>query len=363
MAKIYRTCLKNLPRIGVEKTAARDRIMNNPAASHAMNTPSIGASSANSPHSFNASASPASVEWLTASDGHRIPLRCWPIPQARAIIHIVHGMAEHSGRYADTAALLNAAGYSVAAHDHRCHGLATNLPLGNIDSQQHWAGICHDMAVVNADLHQRYPDLPIAVLGHSMGSFIAQYFAQHHPEQLNLLLLEGGSFEAPWFTALAAWLGRFESRRQGQNGRSALIHALSFGGFNKAFHKPRTDYDWLSRDIQFVDSYIADPLCNFQMANGFWRDFVQALSRLYRPSSMRKIRVDLPVYLFSGERDPVGHMGRSVKRLARCYLETVGSRDVTLCLYPDARHDLLHETNRDEVVTDVLGWINRRLPS
>lgn len=326
--------------------------MNNPVMSHAM--PATATTD---------TASPA-IEWLVASDGHRIPLRHWPVTQPRAVIHLVHGMAEHSGCYADTAAVLNAAGYAVLAHDHRCHGLAAAPgQLGNVGPQQHWAGVCHDMAVVNADIHHRYPELPLILIGHSMGSFISQYFAQHFPDQINLLLLEGSSFEAPWFTAMGSLLGRFESWRQGENGRSALIHALSFGAFNKVFKKPRTAFDWLSRDNDFVDRYVADPLCGFQLGNGYWRDFTRGLSELYRPHSLKRIRPDLPVYVFSGDKDPVGHQGRGPESLAKALRDISGCRDVTLRIYPDARHDILHETNRDEVLTDLLAWIKRHLGS
>lgn len=327
--------------------------MNNLVVSHAMSASPV----------TSAKHDPADVEWLTASDGHRIPLRHWPVAAPRAVIHIAHGMAEHSGCYADVAGILNAAGYSVFAHDHRCHGLATSAAeLGNVSAQQHWAGVCHDMAVVNADIHHRHPELPLILIGHSMGSFISQYFAQHYPGQINLLLLEGSSFEAPWFTSIAGLIGRFESWRQGVNGRSPVIHALSFGGFNKVFKNPRTAFDWLSRDEAFVDRYVADPLCGFQMSNGYWGDFVKGLTALYQPQAMKKIRPDLPIYLFSGDCDPVGHMGKGVERLARAYREITGSRDVTLRLYPEARHDILHEANRDEVITDLLGWIKRHLP-
>lgn len=330
--------------------------MNNLVVSHAMPSSRDSASPASS--------APDRVEWLTASDGHRIPFRHWPADGARAVIHIVHGMAEHSGCYADVAAILNAAGYSVLAHDHRCHGLAAPQDqLGDVSTLQHWNGVLHDMAVVNAEIHSRHPELPLIVLGHSMGSFISQHFAQNYPEQLNLLLLEGSSFEPPWFTSIAAVIGRFESWRQGVNGRSPVIHALSFGGFNKVFKNPRTAFDWLSREEGFVDRYVADPLCGFQMSNGYWGDFVKGLSALYRPQNLKKIRPDLPIYLFSGDRDPVGHMGRGVENLAHAYRSITGSRDVTLRLYPEARHDILHETNRDEVINDLLGWIKRHLAS
>lgn len=302
------------------------------------------------------------LEWLVASDGHRIPLRFWDIPSPKAVIHILHGMAEHSGGYADVAAQLNQEGFAVAAHDHRCHGLATQPDaLGNIGGLQQWAGVLSDISPVNARIRQRYPDIPLIMLGHSMGTFISQHFAQNNPQSLNLLLLEGSSYEPSWFAALASKLAAFECWRQGETGRSPLVNALSFGKFNKAFKNPRTDFDWLSRDTVFVDHYLTDPLCGFILCNGYWRDFLQGLASIYHPDNMKRMRDDLPVYLFAGDKDPVGHMGESVKALAR-QLKKAGLTDVTLRLYPDARHDILHETNRDEVMTDLLGWIRRHLP-
>lgn len=300
-------------------------------------------------------------EWLTANDGHRIPCRHWPVGAPRAVVHIVHGMSEHSGCYDDVAGQLNAAGLSVLAHDHRCHGKSVPLAeLGNTSRLQHWAGVCHDMATVNAELHRRYPELPVIVLGHSMGSFVAQEFAQHYPDQLNLLLLEGSNFEPPWFTTAASWLAGFETWRLGENGRSPLIHAMTFGGFNKTIKRPRTAFDWITRDTSFVDRYIADPLCGFQLSNNYWRHFLKGLSHLYRPTSLQRLRSDLPVYLFAGAKDPVGHMGHGVEKLAHA-LHEAGLRDVTLRMYPEARHDILHETNRDEVLTDLLAWVKRHL--
>lgn len=314
-------------------------------------------------HAMSAMTSSDSLEWLACPDGHRIPFRHWPVAAPRAVIHIAHGMAEHSGCYADVAALFNQAGYAVLAHDHRCHGQAVSAgALGNTSLSQHWAGLCDDMELVNAEVTRRHPDLPVILLGHSMGSFVAQAFAQRHADRINLLLIEGSSFQAPWFTWLAGLLVRLEVWRQGELGRSPLVHALSFGGFNKAYKNPRTDFDWLSRDEGFVDRYLADPLCGFQMCNGYWRDFLHGLNALYCDDAMRRIRSDLPVYLFAGERDPAGHNGRGMERLAQAYREMVGSSDITLRLYPEARHDILHETNRDEVLTDLLGWINRHLP-
>ncbi len=323
-----------------------------------MNSPLM--SQAAMPATENPLARPAQLSRLAAADGHQIPLRHWAHPAPRAVIQISHGMAEHSGCYEDVAAQLLAAGYAVLAHDHRAHGLATaQAELGNVRPLQHWSGIIADMAVVNQHAHELYPGLPLYLLGHSMGSFISLRFAELQPQAISALLLEGSNFEAPWFCRIARVLARLECWRQGEDGRSPVIHSLTFGGFNRTVKNPRTAFDWVSRHPGFVDRYVADPLCGFQCSNAYWRDFLGGLAELYGQPALRGIRADLPIYLFAGEKDPVGKMGRGVQALHRA-LTKAGAQNATLTLYPEARHDLLHETNAPAVMADLLAWLAQR---
>lgn len=305
-----------------------------------------------------AALTPAGIEFLTASDGHRIPVRHWPVANPLAVVHISHGMAEHSGCYADVAPRLNAAGYAVVAHDHRCHGHSTpEASLGNVDELQHWDAICADVLRVNTHIRGLYPNTRIALLGHSMGSFVSLDFVETHSNRIDALLLEGSNYEAPWFCSAARLIAVVESWRQGVQGRSPVIHALSFGGFNSKFKNPRTAYDWVSRDTAFVDRYAADPMCGFQCSNGYWKGFLGGLARIYTPGNMRGIRKNLPIYLFAGSQDQVGKCGRGVEAL-RKQLEKTGNPLVQKRIYQDARHDILHETNRDEVIADMLTWLD-----
>lgn len=303
----------------------------------------------------------AGLDFLPTADGHRIPVRHWPVAKPIAVIHIAHGMAEHSGCYADVAPRLNAAGYAVVAHDHRCHGFSVPAPaLGDVGDNQHWDAICADMLRVNTHIRSLYPNQRIALLGHSMGSFISLDFIETHSNRVDALLLEGSNYEAPWFCRAARTIAVVESWRQGLQGRSPVIHALSFGGFNKKLRNPRTPYDWISRDAAFVDRYAADPRCGFQCSNGYWKGFLAGLARIYTPGNIRSIRHDLPIYLFAGCEDQVGKKGRGVTAL-RNQLQKAGSQQVQMNLYRDARHDLLHETNRDEVFKDLLVWLDSTL--
>ena len=154
----------------------------------------------------------------------------------------------------------------------------------------------------------------------------------------------------------AKYPAALEMLRQGKNGRSLVIHAMGFGKFAKTFAPMRTEFDWLSRDNHFVDKYVADPLCGFRLANRYWRDFLLTLAEIYTPANMQKLAVDMPLYLFAGHNDPVGHMGKGVKKLADMYAKT-GKSAITLKLYPEGRHDILHDSNASEVRYDLLGWI------
>lgn len=298
------------------------------------------------------------MEYLSASDGHRIPFRHWPHPQPRAVVHLVHGMAEHSGCYEDVALKLNEHGYAVVAHDHRCHGLSVpQSELGNASWSQNWAGMQADMLEVNHTARGLYPQLPLILLGHSMGSFISLRFAESHSDKVDVLVLEGSNYEHPAFCQAARRIAMMEGWRQGKNARSPIVNALTFGGFNKTIKNPRTDFDWLSRNEVFVNRYIADPLCGYQCSNGFWNDFLAGLSETYKGSNLRRIRKSLPVYLLVGDKDPVSKNAKGVKALAK-HLRSAGVNNLVLKTYPAARHDLLHETNADKVYRDLLNWLN-----
>lgn len=298
------------------------------------------------------------IQWYSDS-GRRVAYRQWLVPSPSMVIHIVHGMSEHSGCYDDVARLLNAAGCSVYAHDHCCHGENVAIDeLGVVSDSQSWDYIVKDMLLINTLMRDVYPETPLAILGHSMGSFIAQRFAQEHPECADFLLLEGSAFQPRWLTLAARWIAAFECARQGQKGQSPVIHALTFGGFNRAIKNPRTAFDWVSRDTTFVDAYVNDPRCGVQVSNAFWRDMFRFLNTLYSQQSLHQFRPELPVYVFSGDRDPVGNNGKGVEKLAEWLKAHL--TNVTVKLYPQARHDVLHEINQSEVIEDLISWLRHQ---
>ena len=301
--------------------------------------------------------------WLTANDHSRLYVNQWlPDTPPKALIMVSHGMAEHGGRYARLAHALCGAGYGVYALDQRGHGrTADEGTLGLFAERDGWNKVVGDLASLNQHIGQQLPGVPIILLGHSMGSYIAQAYLLHHSASLHGAILSGSNFQPVALYRAARLIARAERLRQGLRGRSALIEYLSFGSFNKAFKPNRTAFDWLSRDPDEVDRYRHDPLCGFRCTNQLWIDLLGGLQQISKASNLAQIDPGLPILVIGGECDPVSE-GKRLKRLAHA-LREAGCQNLQLNIYPQARHELFNETNRDEVTADVLTWLDQALTS
>ena len=209
----------------------------------------------------------ASTFPLTTSDGVSLLVYHWlPDAPPRAVVQIAHGLAEHAARYAPVAEALGRAGYAVYADDHRGHGRTarTAAELGLFAERDGWKKCIDDLWQLNRRIAADHPGLQIVLLGHSLGSFMTQYFICEHGKALAAAVLSASSGKPPPIALAALLLSRLERLRLGQRGRSPLMQALFFGAFNKPFAPARTPFDWLSRDTAEVDKYIADPLCGFE---------------------------------------------------------------------------------------------------
>jgi alpha-beta hydrolase superfamily lysophospholipase len=299
--------------------------------------------------------------WLDASDHTRLYVNAWmPLTSPRAVVMLSHGMAEHSGRYARLGAALTDAGFALYAHDQRGHGrTAANGVLGHYADRDGWNTVVGDLASLSASIGQRHPGVPVFLLGHSMGSYIAQAYLLHHSASVQGAVLSGSNFQPVSLYRSAAGIARLERWRQGARGRSAIIEFLSFGSFNKAFKPVRTPFDWLSRDQEEVDKYVNDPLCGFRCTNQFWLDMLGGLQQISKKSNLAQIDKSLPLLIIGGECDPVSE-GKRLKDLAGALTDTDHAL-VTLKLYPQARHEILNETNREEVTHDLLAWLEQAL--
>lgn len=292
---------------------------------------------------------------LESYDGHTVHTQTWvPADSPQAIIQILHGLGEHSDRYGRFAAAANHRGFVVGIHDHRGHG-AHAQELGFFAEENGWDLLINDALLVQNRLMQQYPGLPVILLGHSMGSFIAQDFAIRNGHQLQGLILSASTGLSRIETWGGRLLARFECWRVGPHGKSALLHKLGFSDFNKPFNPARTELDWLTRDDAEVDIYIADPLCGGPYTSSLWRDLMSGFNRIAADENIARIPTDLPVLITGGEKDPIGG-ARGMDKLATRFAKT-GHDRLAVKIYPDGRHEMLNETNRDQVTTDWLNWI------
>jgi alpha-beta hydrolase superfamily lysophospholipase len=288
------------------------------------------------------------------ADGLDLLVRGFVPPSPRAVVHVLHGMAEHSARYARLAGRLADGRFAVYVHDHRGHGKSVSkaLPLGHLADENAWRRMVDDARVVGDVVAARHPDLPRLLFAHSMGSFVAQQLLWQEPGRFRGVALSGSNGKPPAVAHVGRLVARLERVRVGPAAPSGLIQALSFGQYNRPFAPNRTDFDWLSRDPDEVDKYVADPECGFPLSTRSWIDFLDALGSLTAPANLAKIPRRAPIYIFSGDEDPVGENGVGVRRLRDAYV-AAGIDRVELRLYRGARHETLNETNREEVMADL----------
>ena len=278
---------------------------------------------------------------LTSSDGLCISCARWDTRgPARAVVQIAHGMGEHMGRYAGTVGALVAEGLTVYANDHRGHGLSAHSQLGEL-GRGGFELLVQDMVRLSEIAREKNPDLPLLLLGHGMGSFAAQRYVIDHSHEVDGLILSGS--------------GALEGLA-----RVALPETAGSNLLNAAFEPARTPFDWLCRDQAIVDALMADPRCFEDLQPDSLVSFLGTAPRLYDPVALRRIRSDLPIYLFSGSEDPVGQQLRGLHTLIGRYRDA-GLHDIAFDFYPGGRHEMLNEINRRQVQTRLLGWISRTL--
>ncbi len=286
---------------------------------------------------------------LQAADGTPVFVRRWTRQaeapaDARAAIQIAHGMGEHSKRYARLAAALVEAGYVVYANDHRGHGHTAPSPESfGIFGPGGWNGVVTDLLELGTFIDSQTGGTPRCLLAHSMGSFALQQLLLDHAASISAAVLSGTSA----LDALAAMAPVDDT-------------PADLTAFNAPFEPARTSFDWLSRDPLEVDKYVADPMCGFGVAAEALRDMATNAARACDPDVLAGIRHDLPLLMISGSADPLAGGLALVDIVAQRYRDA-GLANVTTHWYTEARHELFNETNRDEVTTDVLNWLNANL--
>ena len=299
---------------------------------------------------------------FTDPQGFEIFVYRWAPPSGvavRAVVQIEHGAAEHALRYERVARYLNQNGYIVYADDHRGHWkTAQTMDKAGICSPDGWNWMVKDAKQLTDIIKEKHPGLPVFLLGHSMGSLMAQQYIQNWGAELQGVILSGTTGIS---MVDASVVPMAEQAAQGEavNQPSELFAGL-FASVNEPFEPVSTPFDWLSRDDQEVQKYIDDPWCGFLFTNGMTYEFVKGMVNLFNPENEARIPKELPVYVISGEMDPVG-ANDGVKVLVQRYQDDLGLVDVSSKIYPGARHEILNETNRDEVHADILNWLETRV--
>ncbi|WP_053360674.1 alpha/beta hydrolase [Bacillus sp. FJAT-27251] len=280
----------------------------------------------------------------------------------RALLQIAHGMAEHIGRYSEFADILVSRGVHVYGNDHRGHGhtATSEEDRGYYGDENGFETVVHDMKELTGIMQEDYPDIPVFLLGHSMGSFLSRRYIQLYGEELAGVIFTGTGGHPGLLGKVGHYLSAREARKQGRRTPSRLMNALTFGSYNKAFKPNKTEFDWLSRDEREVEKYIQDPLCGGIFTAGFFEDFLKGLLSVYDEDD--SIPRQLPAFFLSGDKDPVGKNARGVLQSSE-KLRSAGLIDVSCKFYPGARHEILNETNKEEVYDDILEWIASRASS
>ena len=273
---------------------------------------------------------------FTSRDGIAVQTYRWaPEESPRAVVQVQHGLAEHAARYRRFAEALTDAGYLVYAPDARGSGRTAQGAYGSWGADG-WPGWVNDVALLRERISEEHPDLPVVLFGHSMGSFATQHYLLDHSADVDAVVLSG-STEVGWLVPVLD-----------------ADEPADLSAFNEPFEH-RTGFEWLSRDEAEVDAYVADPACGWEAPP---LSGIGSLAAAADPDRVAAVRDDLPMLIVSGDADPLAQGGATVEMLAQRYRDA-GLGDVEVRLYPGGRHELLNETNRDEVTADILAFLDR----
>ncbi len=287
---------------------------------------------------------------------------CTPDVEAKAIVQIMHGIAEHIDRYEAFMSFLADNGIMSVGTDHLGHGksIESDEQKGFFAFEDGWDYAVKDEEILRLAMKSNYPELPIIVFGHSMGSFMARTHIIKYPEGFDAAIISGTGNQGAALVNMGLMMGNIVTGLKGAHHYSKFLNTLSMGSYNKIYENPKTEFDWLTRDEAAVQKYIDDPLCGFLPTCSLFRDMMVGIKFITTKENLASMNKDMPVYFMSGSMDPVGECGKGVQIAYNNFLET-GMKDVSIKLYPDGRHEMLNELNKDEVYADILAWINSKL--
>jgi alpha-beta hydrolase superfamily lysophospholipase len=278
--------------------------------------------------------------------------------EIKGILQISHGMQEHSGRYTEFGEFLTKQGYIVYINDHRGHGKTAKKPedIGILAEKDGWNLVVDDLHKLSKIIKEAYPNSPLFLFGHSFGSFTARTYITRFKDILSGVIISGTNGKSGALVALGKSIASFQGFVKGKTAKTKLLTGMSFKGFNDSFKPTKTPFDWLSKDNARNQNYWDDPLCGVMFSNRFFYDMFSMICYVNSKVAKNNVPTDLPMYIFSGEMDPVGEFGKEVKLVYNNYKE-LGVKDINLKLYEGGRHEMLNETNRQEVFEDIFNWL------
>ncbi len=276
----------------------------------------------------------------------------------RGVVQIVHGMAEHVGRYDEFARFLVGHGFVVCAADHIGHGKSVGGPdeLGCLppDGKEILIEDVHELRKTVTARYSR--QTPYILFGHSMGSFVVRAYLARHGEDVAAAVICGTGQQPRVLSKAGNALARFLAKTKGADYRSVFLDNMGVGAFAKRIENARTPQDWVSTDPAVVDAYNADELCGAMFSAGGYATLTDLTGEVVSAACAAKVPKGVPVLLVAGAEDPVGDCGKGVRKAAE-QLRRAGVRDVETKLYEGMRHEILNEPGRAQVYTDVVGWI------
>lgn len=297
------------------------------------------------------------TKWFEMTDGQSIFVRNYSCELPSARVFLLHGLAEHSGRYEDFATYLVTQGYSVVIHDHRGHGETARGNYGYFASSNGFERIVDDVNEIIQLTNEQQGALPVYLIGHSMGSFVARRFVQKYPHVATKLVLVGTGGDPGMMGAIGKSLAKWKSRGNGATEKGQLLNKLTFGNYNKKISHTNTEFDWLSPDSQVVQDYIDDPQCGFVSTNQLYVDLLSGLKAIHEVSNIKKMNKQMPVLFIAGAMDPVGDYGKGVQKVAASFAK-LGMEDVKLSLIEKGRHEILNGATRMSVYEEINRWLN-----
>ena len=280
-----------------------------------------------------------------------------PEGEIRGIVQIVHSIAEFVERYDDFANFLNSQGYLVVAEDHMGHGQSIGEDGVQGYFQGGWFAAVNDTMKLMKDTMAEFPGVPYVLFGHSMGSFMARTILARYPDSGIAAAIICGTGWQPK-AALPLLIRAVEGicKKTGEKNPSEKLQNMVFGGYNKRIENPRTPCDWLTRDEEIVDAYVEHPLCGFIPACGLLRDMMKGIYYIEQEKNLKNMKKHLPVFFIAGAEDPVGPYGKGVEQAVKEF-KKAGMINVACKIYPDCRHEILNELNKQEVYEDVAAWL------